>query len=233
MVSARRLILCVPRVLRGGYFLFVLLVVAAAPAAAQGRRASPSSREWNLTFRPFLLFNGEAFAAQKTFDAVLGTASVRPFWGGGLQVGLLDHFFVQLNASRYGQSGQRAFVAPDGTIFPLNIPLDVSITTFEVAGAYRRPIVRRVWAYGAVGITRDAYTETSSFADAAENTDASAAGLAVLGGVEVRVHPWVSVAGEFAHTRVHGILGSGGISKDFGEDNLGGNAIRLRILVGR
>ena len=148
-------------------------------------------------------------------------------------MGLRDYFFVELNASRYSESGQRAFVAPDGTIFPLNIPLDVSITTFEVAGGYRRPIVRRVWAYGAVGITRDAYTETSSFADPEENTDTSAAGLAVLGGVEVRVHPWVSVAGEFAHTGVHGIFGSGGISKDFGEDNLGGNAIRLRILVGQ
>ena len=214
--------------------LFVMTcVVFAAPAAAQGRRTSSPSAEWNLTFRPFFLFTGEAFAAQKTFDAVLGTAPVRPFWGGGLQVGLRDHFFVELNASRYAESGQRAFVASNGTIFPLNIPLDVSITTFEAAGGYRRPIVRRVWAYGAVGITRDAYTETSSFADPAENTDTSAAGLAVLGGVEFRVHPWVSVAGEVAYTRVNGILGTAGISRQFGEDNLGGNAIRLRILVGR
>ena len=55
----------------------------------------------------------------------------------------------------------------------------------------------------------------------------------MLGGLEFRVHGWVRVAGEVAHTRVHGILGSGGISKDYGEDNLGGSAIRLRILVGR
>ena len=233
MACSKRLILCVPGVLRGGYLVFVLLLIVAAPVAAQSRRASPPSDEPIVTFRPFFLLNGEAFAARQTFDAIFGRQSLRPFWGGGLQVGFWNRIFVELDASRFTENGQRVFVTSDGTIFPLNIPLDVRITTFELAGGYRYPIVRRLWAYGAVGMTRDAYTETSSFAEAGENTDTSATGLAVLGGVEFRAHPWVSVAGEVAHTRVHGILGTGGISQQFGEDSLGGNAIRLRILVGR
>ena len=210
----------------------LMTVIAAPPAAAQTRRAS-SFDEPTVSFRPFLLLNGEAFAAQKTFEAIFGRQSLRPFLGGGLQVGFRERIFVELNATRFNQSGQRVFVTSDGTIFPLGIPLDVRLTTFEVAGGYRHPIVSWLWAYGAAGMTRYTYTETSSFAEPAENTDTSSAGLAVLGGIEYRVHSWVRVAGEVAHTRVHDILGSGGISKDFGEDNLGGTAIRLRILVGR
>ena len=211
----------------------VLTVLVAAPAAAQTRRASTASDEPNVSFRPFFLLNGEAFAAQQTFDAIFGRQSLRPFWGGGLQVGFGGRIFVELNATRFTQSGQRVFITSDGTIFPLGIPLDVRITTFEVAGGYRHPIVNRLWAYGGAGMTRYTYTETSSFAEAGENTDATAAGLAVLGGLEYRIHSWVRVAGEVAHTRVPDILGKGGISKDFGEDNLGGTAIRLRILVGK
>jgi hypothetical protein len=210
----------------------LVTVIAPAPAAAQTRRAS-SSDEPTVSFRPFFLLNGEAFAAQKTFEAVFGRQSLRPFLGGGLQIGFRERIFVELNATRFTESGQRVFITSDGTIFQLGIPLDVKITTFEVAGGYRHPIVSWLWVYGGAGMTRYRYIETSTFAEAGENTDTTVAGLAVLGGIEYRVHSWVRVAGEVAHTRVKGVLGNGGISKDFGEDDLGGTAIRLKVLVGR
>jgi hypothetical protein len=55
----------------------------------------------------------------------------------------------------------------------------------------------------------------------------------VLGGVEFRAHRWVGVSVDVHYTQVRGILGSAGISKEFGEDNLGGTAVRVKVLVGR
>jgi hypothetical protein len=43
----------------------------------------------------------------------------------------------------------------------------------------------------------------------------------------------VGIAGDVQYTRVPGILGKGGISKDAGENDLGGISVRLRVTVGR
>ena len=58
-------------------------------------------------------------------------------------------------------------------------------------------------------------------------------GYLVLGGVEVRAHRWVGVSVDVQYTKVTGILGGAGISKELGENNLGGTAVRVKALVGR
>ena len=44
---------------------------------------------------------------------------------------------------------------------------------------------------------------------------------------------WVGLGLDVHHTSVDGILGAGGISAEFDEDDLGGTAFRIRIMVGR
>lgn len=217
--------------------LAVLLAALAAPppVAGQTRRLSIAADEPSRTvsFRPFLLVSGQRFAAEKTFDGVFGHQTLRPFWGGGLQVSFRKGVFVEIDASRWEQAGQRAFVV-NGTVIPVGLPVTATVTPFDVAGGYRLRLTRWLRPYGAAGVSRYAYREVSDpvAVDADENIDTSKTGFIAVGGAEIRVHRWVGVAADVAYTRVKGILGAGGISQQFGEDNLGGTAIRVKVLVG-
>jgi len=54
-----------------------------------------------------------------------------------------------------------------------------------------------------------------------------------MGGLECRLNRWVAVAGDGQYRSVPGIFGQSGLSKDAGEDNLGGIAARLRVILGK
>ena len=77
------------------------------------------------------------------------------------------------------------------------------------------------------------YKETSDFSESGENVDTRHAGYLAVAGAELRVHRWVGVGVDAQFTHIAGILGQGGISKDAGEDDLGGIAARVKIMVGR
>jgi opacity protein-like surface antigen len=210
-----------------------LLVTLAfgVPLSAQTNRSGTTGREPAFSVRPFFLASGEQLAADKTFDAVFGSQSLRPFWGGGVQIGLRRGVFVEMALSRFSKTGQRAFVA-SGQVFPLGIPLTATITPFEVTGGYRYKLSRSIVPYAAIGVGRYAYSETSSFNDSGEDVADSHAGFVVMGGAEFRVHRWVGVGVDVQYTRVTGILGGAGISQAFDENDLGGTAVRLKILAG-
>ncbi len=211
--------------------LFLALALA-APLGAQTRRSTVGSDDTPaVSFRPFFVGAAQQLAAKNTFKAVFGQ-SVQPFWGGGLQVALGGGIYIEIGVSRFKKTGQRAFVN-NGQAFPLGIPLTATITPVEVSGGYRFRVSPRVLPYAGAGISRYAYIETSDFADAGENVDATHTGFLVVGGVELRVHRWVGVGVDFQYTHIPGILGSGGVSKELGENDLGGTALRVKVLVGR
>ena len=145
---------------------------------------------------------------------------------------LRSGLYVEVGASRFEKVGQRAFVF-SGQTYPLGIPLTARITPLEISAGYRFSVSPRIIPYGGAGIARYAYIETSDFADPGENVDAKHTGYLVLGGVEFRAHRWVGVSVDVQYTQVTGILGSAGISKELGENNLGGTAVRVKALVGR
>jgi hypothetical protein len=210
----------------------LLAVMCGGPLAAQSRRTATAASQPAVSWRPFVLASGEQFAAAKTFDAVFGARSIRPFWGGGLRVDLRRGLFVEVAVSRFSATGQRAFVN-GGQVFPLGIPLKTTITPFEVTGGYRYQLSKVIVPYVGLGVVRDAYSETSTFNDAGEDVAESHAGFLVVGGAEFRVHRRVGVGVDAQYTHVPGILGVAGVSQAFGEKDLGGTAIRVKILVGR
>jgi outer membrane protein W len=195
----------------------------AAPAAAQEPPA--------LSIRPFVFGTIQSFAATDTFDAVFGQ-SYDPFFGGGVQVVIHDRFVVELGASRFKQTGERAFIS-NGQSFSLGIPLTATIVPFEVTGGYRFKLSPRVRPYVAAGFGTYKYTETSSFSEAGEDVDVRHGGFVVNGGADFRLHAWISIGADVQYTHVPGILGSGGISKQAAEDDLGGVAARFKLIVGR
>jgi opacity protein-like surface antigen len=201
----------------------------AVPAAAQARRVVPA--EPDVSFRPFFLVAGERFAAKKTFDAAFASTS-GPFWGGGLQIDFRSGLFVEVAASRFSKTGQRVFVSND-QVFPLGIPLTAKVTPLEITVGGRFRVTPRVAPYAGGGVGRYAYSETSDFSDTSENVSINHVGFIVFGGAEVRLHPWIGVGIEAQFARVSGILGDAGISNAFGERDLGGTAVRMKVLVGR
>lgn len=197
----------------------------AGPAAAQ--RRSPQT----ILIRPFVMGTEQSFAAVDTFDATFGR-TYDPFFGGGVEVVLFDRYYIELGASRFRQTGQRAF-RNAGQVFHLAIPLTATITPLEISGGYRFHLSPRVVPYVGAGFGSYAYTETSSFADTGENVDTHHAGYSVTGGSEFRVHRWVSIGADVHYTHVPGLLGMGGISLDAGETDLGGVAGRFKVIVGK
>jgi opacity protein-like surface antigen len=211
----------------------ILLTLATSlPLAAQTPRATPDPDEVPaVSVRPFALATMEWMAASHTFDAVFG-ASHEPFWGGGVQVALRDGIYVEIGVSRFMKTGQRA-IDFNGQAIPLGIPLTATITPVELTAGYRVRRWPRVIPYGGVGVSRYHYIETSDFAEAGDNVDTARVGYLLVGGVEFRLHRWVGVGVDAQYTHVTGILGSAGLSQEFGEDNIGGTALRVKVMVGR
>ncbi len=214
----------------------VLVLCGAATADAQpdDRRVVSRGVETDgLALRPFVMGTHQTFEAAHTFEAVFGR-SHEPFFGGGLQVVFKGRYYAEVVASRFRKTGERA-VRVDGKNFRLGLPLTAEIKPLEVTGGYRfdmrpnQPIV----PYAGGGIGTYAYKESSPSSDPEENIAARHRGFVLTGGVEIRLHRWIRVDVDEQYTRVPGILGLGGISKTEGEDDLGGLAVRVKIVVGR
>ena len=151
------------------------------------------------------------------------------FVGGGVQVVVFDRFVAEIGASRARLTGERAFHS-GGTTYRLGIPLTATITPLEVTGGYRFPLWEHARPYVAAGFGSYSYKETSDFSDPGENIDTRRNGFVVNGGFEFRLHRWVGVAVDVQYSRrEEGILGEGGLSQQFGEDDLGGVAARFKL----
>jgi hypothetical protein len=210
---------------------FLLGLALAAPAAAQVRTPIPIDDTPAVSVRPFFVLSGEQMSAKKSFDAIFGR-SFEPFYGGGVSLVLRDGVWVDVAVSRFEKTGQRAF-DNNGQTFSLGIPLTIAITPIEVSGGYRFRTRPRLWTYLGAGVGSYGYDESSSDAIAVENVSVRHTGFLVVGGVEGRVQKWISLAGDVQFTRVSGILGTAGISKDVGENDLGGIAVRFKVIVGK
>ncbi len=199
------------------------LALSGAPAAAQGAPSSTGLRAYGIV-------DSTALAARESFDAVLGTSHLTSFGGGADVVDIWKHLFVRVAVTHGSKSGSRVFVS-GGQVFPLGIPLTVTMTPIEAGGGWRFASSRasRIVPYLGAAFLSVGYQETSKFAEAAENTSQRFGGQAVFGGAEVGIAKWLVASGEAQYRRVPDALGAGGVSKDFGESDLGGITARITI----
>lgn len=206
----------------------ILLCALSMPLQAQSQPVVLDEGQ-DFSVRAVGFLSGQQFAAKKTFDAVFGE-SFEKFFGGGIL--LAEHgVFLEVDLSRFTRTGQRAYIF-NGQAYRLNIPLTVTLTPIEISGGYRFRRQSAVVPYVGVGIGSYSYKETSSGADTGEDIDVRHHGYLALGGAEFRVHRWVGIGADVQYTHIPGILGSGGLSKDVSETDLGGIAIRAKVIVG-
>ena len=203
-----------------------------APATAQNRGVSPSYDDPPaVSLRPFFLASGQNFTANETFKAVFGR-TVEPFWGGGAQVTFRSGLFVDVTVSRF-QSVRRARVQVRRPEFRVGHPAD---SHRDASGGQRRISLPRVAPARSLCRRRNRlvlYEETSDFSNEDENVKTRHTGYLVNGGAEFRLSRWLGLTADVQYTRVPGILGDGGISKEADEHDLGGVAARFRVIVGR
>jgi opacity protein-like surface antigen len=215
----------------------IVIGALAVPVSAQGRRVGRQSDarrvsvqdDDGLAIRAVGFLSGDWFSARTTFNAVFDDAFGR-FFGGGIEL-TEGPAFLDLSFSRLSKTGQRAFLY-NGQVYKLNIPLTSTITPFEVSAGYRFNHRASIVPYAGVGIGSYAYSETSAFSDTGDDVSERHVGFLVVGGAEFRLSRYVSAAADAQYTRIPGILGTAGISRDAGENDLGGIAVRARVIVG-
>jgi opacity protein-like surface antigen len=218
--------------MRNAVLFALALALAPAPALAQFRPSTPPPYPDRLDIRPVVSVGTTWFTAGDTFDAVLGSDRGQD-WGGGVNI-TQGPAFLELSGRRFSKSGSRVFVTDTKEVFPLGIPIDVSTTALEAAIGWRfRPLFGRLRPYAGAGYTRLQYEEAADFATDGDDVKESFNGFHVLGGVEVRVTRWVGVAGDVVWTSVADAIGDAGASRAFGENNLGGTSLRLKLVIGR
>jgi len=197
-------------------------------------RVPPTSKS-NPGVRAYGFTEFENLKASESFTAVLGTARLNFFGGGADAVNLWKGLFARFTFSHSSKTGTRVFVDSSQNVFPLNIPLTVSMTPFEVGGGWRFGSLDtkgRIVPFIGAGLVFLNYKESSSFSLNGEDTDQTFSGTMIFGGIEVGIVQHVNVAVEGLYRHVPDAIGEAGISNLFDENNLGGSVIRFRFGVG-
>lgn len=207
---------------------------AFAQSGAKPRPAAAAPRSRSVQIGGYAMVGRINLTAVDSFDAITGRVG-GPIIGGGARVGLpIGGLFVDVGAWRYQTDGERVFVS-NGTVYPLNIPVEITMTPIELSAGWQFRLRRlpKFTPYVAAGLTSMRYKETSAFSDESENVEESFNGYHFGGGAEYRVARWIGVAGEVAWTTVPDALGEGGASAAFNETDLGGTTFRFKITIGR
>ena len=146
---------------------------------------------------------------------------------------MLRGLFVQVDVSRFEETGQRVFVI-DREVFPLGIPLTIGLTPVELSAGYRfnpvrrvrgRSVASRLAVFGGGGVGSVGYKETDDSDTYSERFTA----YHVMGGADVTVWRMIQVGAEARYRVVPDSLGVGGVSNEFNETDLGGTTFRVRF----
>jgi len=173
--------------------------------------------------RGYVTAGSEKTESPETFDAILGSDSLLLVGGGG-ELLIKKRWILRAQISRFSDTGTRVFVDTDDTIFPLGIPLDIEVKVTEFSAGYRLYVKPRWGIYAVAGRSQYVLTEESNN----ETARSRGNGWHVIGGVDVKPHKWVLLAGEVQWTRTRDIL-LGGAAEALGESELGGLRFAGRI----
>lgn len=199
-------------------------------AIALGVLATPALAQ-EISLRGIAWVGNTTFAATDSFEAVFDTSSA-VIYGAGGQLMLPGGVYVELTTSWFKRDGERTSVGPNQQILRLGIPLEIRIKPVEVTGGWRFRKWERFVPYGGAGYSSYGYRETGEFAGTPENVEERFSGYHIVGGAEFLPLRWLGIGGEVAWTSIADAL-AGRVPVAFGEDNLGGTTLRLKLTLGR
>jgi hypothetical protein len=161
-------------------------------------------------------------SAKESAKAVFDGSSGGITYGGGVRYAFGSGFFVGAWGRVFSKDGQRVFVA-DATspVFPLGHPLKVRLVPIQATFGYRFGGRSTVAPYVGAGGGVTLYHEESDVAGVVESNDQTKASGHVLAGVEIG-RGSLRFATEAAWAFVPSTIGLGGVSKVYGETDVGG-----------
>jgi opacity protein-like surface antigen len=153
--------------------------------------------------------------------------------GGSAQYAFGSGLFVRAGGRYFTMEGEKVYLADAAsTPYPLGFPLTLRITSIDLLGGWRFRLGGRrpspFVPYVAAGVELASYEEESTVAGLAERSEVSNAGAQFLAGLEFTGFSKLSFAVEAGYALVPDAIGLGGVSRIYGEDDIGG----LRV-VGR
>jgi hypothetical protein len=160
-------------------------------------------------------------AAEDSASAVFASRGGGTF-GGAVRYTVWRGAFVAAGARTFSKEGERVFVAGAASpVQKLGFPLKVRLTPVFLAGGYRFRDGKLIVPYVGIGGSLTSYREESEVAGEAFDEHGSKAGFLGFAGVEVGPGSF-RVGAETGYSTVPGALGQGGVSRVYGEDDLGG-----------
>lgn len=201
--------------------LTLMLCAIATPAAAQ-----------DVGVRAFLTYGRLTFQSQDSFDAALDKSSGTIYTGGG-QLLFPRGVYVEFSTGKLQEDGQRVIVNAAGQVTRTGQPFEITLRPIEITGGWRYLRSDRFVPYGGAGYSRYRYQALSEFARPGENIDDSFNGFHIVGGGEYLPLRWLAIGGELAWSSVPDAAAVSDVSEAFGETNLGGTTLRLKISIGR
>jgi hypothetical protein len=160
-------------------------------------------------------------AAENSASAVFGSRGGGTF-GGAVRYTFWRGAFASAGARTFSKEGERVLVAtPTSPVQQLGFPLKLRLTPMFLAVGYRLRDGKLIVPYAGVGGSLTSYQGESEVAGESFDDDGSKAGFLGFAGVEVG-RGMFRVGAEAGYTTVPDAVGLGGVTKVYGEDDLGG-----------
>jgi opacity protein-like surface antigen len=192
-------------------------VLALAPRSARGGELAI---EAHGGYFDMAAENSASALFDSTGGATFGGAVRYTFWRGA---------FVSAGARTFSKEGERVFVTgPSSPVQKLGFPLSIRLTLIVLQAGYRLRDGRLVVPYLSAGVAITQFEEESEVAGEAFDEQRTKTGFTGAAGAEVgRGH--FRFGAEIGWSTVPDAIGVGGVSKVYGEDDLGGFAVTARV----
>ncbi len=139
--------------------------------------------------------------------------------------------YLSAGGRAFSKDGERVFVsAPNAAEQKLGFPLSIRITPVFATVGYRFRDGRTIVPYVGLGGSITSYKEESDVAGESFNESRSKAGFLGVAGVEVGRGTF-RLGAEVGYSRVPDAIGIGGVSKVYGENDLGGPHAIGKLIV--
>lgn len=203
------------------FFLLTLAAPLAVARAAAGELALEGHAGY---FQMAASSTGSALFGSDN-GATYGGAARYTFWRGA---------FVSAGARTFSKDGERVFVsAPGAPVQKLGFPLSMKTTPIFLTAGYRFRNGHMIVPYLSAGAAFTKYSETSSVAGESFDESVSKTGFTGAVGLEVG-RGLLRFAAEGGWSSVPNAIGKAGVSKVYGENDIGGTyAIGKLVLAFR
>jgi hypothetical protein len=206
--------------------LLPVVVLAGASAWALGAQAG-TPEKWAVSAEGgYQMLNNATDSAKAVFDGSTGGGA----FGGSLRLSLTRSFFAGAGLHVFNKSGgQRVFVdGPGGTVFPLGHPLEIRVRPIYGFVGYRLRPGSLLSPYLAVGAGSASYRETSTVAGVTTTDTASKFTWHGAAGLEYAAGRF-GLGAEVRYTGLPDVVGLGGVSRIYNENDLGGISMIGRL----